>query len=90
MSAELKTKVANPGPLGLPGFIMATVLLNLHNAALLPLGCSRHSGTSNSRYITEKPTCEMFAGRFFRYYNPISTYKTGIFSLIQRSGMPTI
>ena len=37
MSAELKTKVANPGPLGLLGFGMTTVLLNLHNAGLLPL-----------------------------------------------------
>ena len=37
MSAELKAKVANPGPLGLLGFGMTTVLLNLHNAGLLPL-----------------------------------------------------
>ena len=37
MSAELKSKVANPGPLGLLGFGMTTVLLNLHNAGLLPL-----------------------------------------------------
>ena len=37
MSAELKVKVANPGPLGLLGFGMTTVLLNLHNANLLPL-----------------------------------------------------
>ena len=37
MSAELKAKVANPGPLGLLGFGMTTVLLNLHNANLLPL-----------------------------------------------------
>ena len=37
MSAELKTKAANPGPLGLLGFGMTTVLLNLHNAGLLPL-----------------------------------------------------
>ena len=37
MSTELKTKVANPGPLGLLGFGMTTVLLNLHNAELLPL-----------------------------------------------------
>ena len=35
--SELKTKVANPGPLGLLGFGMTTVLLNLHNAELLPL-----------------------------------------------------
>ena len=31
------TKLANPGPLGLLGFGMTTVLLNLHNAGLLPL-----------------------------------------------------
>ena len=37
MSVELKTKAANPGPLGLLGFGMTTVLLNLHNAGLLPL-----------------------------------------------------
>ena len=37
MSTELKTKTANPGPLGLLGFGMTTVLLNLHNAGLLPL-----------------------------------------------------
>ena len=37
MSAEMNKKVANPGPLGLLGFGMTTVLLNLHNAGLLPL-----------------------------------------------------
>ena len=37
MSAEMQTKHANPGPLGLLGFGMTTVLLNLHNAGLLPL-----------------------------------------------------
>ena len=37
MSTELKSKVANPGPLGLLGFGMTTVLLNLHNAGFLPL-----------------------------------------------------
>jgi len=36
MSTETK-KVANPGPLGLLGFGMTTILLNLHNADLLPL-----------------------------------------------------
>ena len=36
MSTEMK-KLANPGPLGLLGFGMTTVLLNLHNAGLLPL-----------------------------------------------------
>lgn len=30
-------KLANPGPLGLLGFGMTTVLLNVHNAGLLPL-----------------------------------------------------
>ena len=35
MSTEMKTKVANPGPLGLLGFGMTTVLLNLHNAGFL-------------------------------------------------------
>lgn len=29
--------VANPGPLGLLGFGMTTLLLNLHNAAIIPL-----------------------------------------------------
>ena len=37
MSTEMNAKVANPGPLGLLGFGMTTVLLNLHNAGLLPL-----------------------------------------------------
>jgi succinate-acetate transporter protein len=32
-----EVKIANPGPLGLLGFGMTTVLLNLHNAGLLPL-----------------------------------------------------
>ena len=36
MSTELKAKVANPGPLGLLGFGMTTVLLNLHNAGIMP------------------------------------------------------
>jgi len=31
-------KLANPAPLGLLGFGMTTVLLNLHNAGLFPLG----------------------------------------------------
>ena len=35
--SEQNTKFANPGPLGLLGFGMTTVLLNLHNAGLLPL-----------------------------------------------------
>jgi len=30
-------KIANPGPLGLVGFGMTTVLLNLHNAGIIPL-----------------------------------------------------
>ena len=37
MSSEMNQKVANPAPLGLLGFGMTTVLLNLHNAELLPL-----------------------------------------------------
>ena len=38
MSAEHnKFVMANPGPLGLLGFGMTTVLLNLHNAGFLPL-----------------------------------------------------
>ena len=35
--SEHNTKVANPGPLGLLGFGMTTVLLNLHNSGMLPL-----------------------------------------------------
>ncbi len=31
------SKTANPGPLGLLGFGMTTVLLNLHNAQIIPL-----------------------------------------------------
>ena len=34
--STVTTKTANPGPLGLLGFGMTTVLLNLHNAGLLP------------------------------------------------------
>lgn len=30
-------KLANPGPLGLLGFGMTTILLNLHNAGIIPL-----------------------------------------------------
>lgn len=36
MSTEMK-KLANPGPLGLLGFGMTTILLNIHNAGFLPL-----------------------------------------------------
>lgn len=36
MSAE-KMNHANPGPLGLLGFGMTTILLNLHNAEIIPL-----------------------------------------------------
>jgi hypothetical protein len=35
---EIKDTTANPAPLGLLGFGMTTVLLNLHNAGLYPLG----------------------------------------------------
>ena len=34
--STVTAKTANPGPLGLLGFGMTTVLLNLHNAGLLP------------------------------------------------------
>lgn len=37
MSEIKEKKLANPGPLGLLGFGMTTVLLNLHNAGFLPL-----------------------------------------------------
>ena len=36
MSAQQNVKLANPGPLGLLGFGMTTVLLNLHNSGLMP------------------------------------------------------
>ena len=36
MSAETKNST-NPGPLGLVGFGMTTILLNLHNAEIIPL-----------------------------------------------------
>ncbi len=34
----MEGKLANPGPLGLMGFGMTTVLLNIHNAGFFPLG----------------------------------------------------
>jgi succinate-acetate transporter protein len=37
MSEDLGTKLANPAPLGLLGFGLTTVLLNLHNAGLFGL-----------------------------------------------------
>jgi succinate-acetate transporter protein len=37
MSNQIVTKLANPAPLGLLGFGLTTVLLNLHNAGLFPL-----------------------------------------------------
>jgi uncharacterized protein len=37
MSNQLVTKLANPAPLGLLGFGLTTVLLNLHNAGLFDL-----------------------------------------------------
>ncbi len=37
MSTENQTKKANPGPLGLLGFGMTTILLNLHNAGIIEL-----------------------------------------------------
>jgi succinate-acetate transporter protein len=38
MSDNLLTKLANPAPLGLLGFGLTTVLLNLANAGVIPLG----------------------------------------------------
>lgn len=35
---SIKDTTANPAPLGLMGFGMTTVLLNLHNAGLFKLG----------------------------------------------------
>jgi len=35
--SEVNEKLANPAPLGLLGFGMTTVLLNLHNAGFYPL-----------------------------------------------------
>ena len=32
------SKLANPAPLGLMGFGMTTVLLNIHNAGFFPIG----------------------------------------------------
>jgi hypothetical protein len=34
----METKLSNPAPLGLMGFGMTTVLLNIHNAGFFPLG----------------------------------------------------
>ncbi len=34
---KIQSTIANPGPLGLLGFGMTTVLLNLHNAEIMPL-----------------------------------------------------
>ena len=38
ITTNLKDTLANPAPLGLMGFGMTTVLLNLHNAGLFPMG----------------------------------------------------
>ena len=38
VTAEIKDKTANPAPLGLMGFGMTTVLLNLHNSGMFALG----------------------------------------------------
>lgn len=38
--AQSDTLLANPAPLGLMGFGMTTVLLNLHNAGLVPMGAA--------------------------------------------------
>lgn len=37
MSTENKCTIANPAPLGLLGFAMTTILLNIHNAGFTPL-----------------------------------------------------
>ena len=37
MTEEIQVKKANPGPLGLLGFGMTTILLNLHNEGLIEL-----------------------------------------------------
>jgi len=37
-TVKIQDTMANPAPLGLMGFGMTTVLLNLHNAGLFPLG----------------------------------------------------
>jgi len=37
-ATEIKDTTGNPAPLGLMGFGMTTVLLNLHNSGLFPLG----------------------------------------------------
>ena len=37
VKTEITAKTANPGPLGLLGFGMTTVLLNLHNAGIIEL-----------------------------------------------------
>ncbi|MGL5664666.1 MAG: acetate uptake transporter, partial [Shewanella sp.] len=33
----MSTKLANPAPLGLMGFGMTTILLNIHNAGYFPI-----------------------------------------------------
>ena len=37
MERSIKDQTANPGPLGLFGFAMTTILLNIHNAGFYPL-----------------------------------------------------
>lgn len=37
VNASIKDLTANPAPLGLLGFGMTTVLLNIHNAGFFPL-----------------------------------------------------
>ncbi|NVO04187.1 MAG: acetate uptake transporter [Bacteroidetes bacterium] len=37
-SLTIKDNTANPAPLGLTGFAITTILLNLHNAGFFPLG----------------------------------------------------
>ena len=75
MSVELKEKVANPGPLGLLGFGMTTVLLNLHNSGLLPLsivivamGIAMGGLAQIIAGIFELRQCNTFGGTAFTAY----------------------
>ena len=45
----MSLKLANPAPLGLLGFGLTTVLLNLHNAGLFPI---KQHDTCNGHSIT--------------------------------------
>lgn len=48
------TKLANPAPLGLMGFGMTTILLNLHNIGMFPMdGIILADGHFLRRYRTD-------------------------------------